>query len=261
MSTQGRLIRHDNLDLYVEERGDGAPTLVFLHYWGGSGRTWTQVIDALADRFRCVAIDLRGWGRSGRDAEDYSLFAQAGDVEEIIAALDLKDVVLVGHSMGGKIAQILAAQSLPVVRGVVLVAPAPPTPIYLPEDQKRTMLESYASPEGVQGALQILTNRPLMEEQRRQVIEDTIGGAQGAKLAWISEGMTLDISDLAKAISAPVYVVMGSADQVEREADLRETLMPLLRDARFEILEGVGHLSPLEAPRSVAEAISDFLAV
>jgi pimeloyl-ACP methyl ester carboxylesterase len=260
MSATGRRILRDDLNLYVEDQGDGAPALVFLHDWGGSGRTWTQVIDALADRFRCITVDLRGWGRSDRHAEDYSLFTQASDTEWVIAALDLKDFVLVGHSMGGKIAQIVAARHPPGLRSLVLVAPAPPTPFLISDDHKRMMLESYASPDGVQRALQILTFRPITDEQSRQLTEDTVGGAQGAKQAWVSQGMALDISDMAAAISCPVGVIVGSADRVQTEAELRGTLLPLMPQARFEILEGVGHLSPLETPVSVAEAISDFLA-
>lgn len=261
MSARVLTVRHGDLDLYVEDRGEGAPALIFLHYWGGSGRTWRQVIDALADRFRCIAVDLRGWGHSNRHAQDYSLFTQASDVERVIQVLDLKDFVLVGHSMGGKIAQILASRHPPGLRAVVMVAPAPPTPILIPEEQKRAMLDSYASPEGVQVALQVLTHRQLTEDQTRQVTEDTVAGADGAKLAWVHDGMALDVSNQAAAIRVPVSVIVGSADQVERESVLRQTLLAVVPQARFEVLEDVGHLSPLEAPSSVAEAISDFLAV
>jgi len=257
----GQSIRVDNLDLYAEDTGEGAPALVFIHYWGGSRRTWSDVIASLADRFRCIAIDLRGWGNSDRHANDYSLFTQASDAERIIEAVDAKDFVLVGHSMGGKIAQILAARQPPGLRGLVLVAPAPPTPIVLPDEQKRRMLDSYATPAGVQNALEVLTHRPLNDDQRRQVTEDTVGGAEGAKLAWVSQGMALDISEQAAAISVPVCVIVGSADQVERESVLRQTLLALVPQARFEILDGIGHLSPLEAPGSVSDAISGFLAV
>jgi len=261
VSVTGRSVRVDDLDLYAEDRGEGAPTLVFIHYWGGSSRTWSEVIGLLADRFRCIALDLRGWGKSDRHAQDYSLSAQASDVEHVIEAFDVEDFVLVGHSMGGKIAQILAARRPRGLRALILVAPAPPTPILIPDEQKRGMLDSYATPDGVRDALQVLTHRQLSDDQRRQVTEDTVGGAEGAKIAWVSQGMALDISEQTAAISAPACIIVGSADQVESEAVLRQKLLALVPRARFEILEGVGHLSPLEAPGSVADAISDFLAV
>ena len=110
MSAHGQRIRLAQLEIYAEEEGEGSPALVFIHYWGGSRRTWSEVIAPLSSRFRCIAVDLRGWGKSDRPVDDYSLFAQADDVEGVVEALNVKDFVLVGHSMGGKIAQILAGR-------------------------------------------------------------------------------------------------------------------------------------------------------
>ena len=125
--------------------------MVFLHYWGGSRRTWSEVIGRLSDRFRCLAVDLRGWGKSEHHAKkDYSLSAQADDVEGVINALNLKGFVLVGHSMGGKIAQMLAGRRPEGLQAVSSRrAPAPPTPLLVPDTQKRMMLASYTMPEGM----------------------------------------------------------------------------------------------------------------
>jgi pimeloyl-ACP methyl ester carboxylesterase len=259
MSIQAHNIRVGQLEIYAEEEGEGSPALVLIHYWGGSRRTWSQVIAPLSKRFRCIAVDLRGWGESDRHADDYSLFAQADDVEGVIAALNVKDFVLVGHSMGGKIAQILAGRRPDHLRAVVLVAPAPPTPLHAPDAQKRSMLESYTTPEGLGEALKIISHRPLTIAQRLQVTEDSLGGAEAAKLAWVSQGMALDISKQTASIAVPVCVVVGSADQVEKEAALREALLPLVPHAKFETIDGVGHLSPLEGPAELAQAISDFV--
>src|SRR5271156_4877649 len=178
MSVQGHNIRVGKVEIYAEEQGMGGPTLVFLHYWGGSRRTWSEVIGRLSDRFRCVAVDLRGWGKSDHHAEDYSLSSQADDVEGVINALNLKDFILVGHSMGGKIAQILADRRPDGLRAVVLVAPAPPTPLLAPNERKRYMLDSYTTPEGIEDALKVINHRPLTSAQRAQVTEDSVGGAE-----------------------------------------------------------------------------------
>ena len=260
MSAHGHRIRLAQLEIYAEEEGEGSPALVFIHYWGGSRRTWSEVIAPLSSRFRCIAVDLRGWGKSDRPVDDYSLFAQADDVEGVVEALKVKDFVLVGHSMGGKIAQILAGRRPDGLRGVVLVAPAPPTPLHVPDAQKRSLLASYTTPEGIGDALKVINHRPLTIAQRLQVTEDSLGGAEAAKIAWVSEGMALDISKQTASIAAPVCVIVGSADEVEKEAALREALLPLVPHPKFVTIEGVGHLSPLEGPDEVAEAISDFLA-
>jgi len=162
--------------------------------------------------------------------------------------------------MGGKIAQMLAARRPHGLRSVVLVAPAPPTPLNAPEEQKRTMINSYTTPEGIVDALKVVSHRPLTLAQRLQVTEDSLGGALGAKITWVSQGMDLDISKQVASINIPVYVIAGSEDQVEKETALRNAFLPLVPHARFETIKGVGHLSPLEAPAEVAEAISAFLA-
>ena len=214
----------------------------------------------LSDRFRCIAVDLRGWGKSDRHNEDYNLFTQADDVEGVIEELNLMDFVFVGHSMGGKIAQILAGRRPVGLRAVLLVAPAPPTPLNVPDTQKQSMLNSYTTPEGIGDALKVISHKPLTLAQRLQVTEDSLGGAQTAKVAWISHGMGLDISKESASITVPICVIVGSEDQVEKEAALREAFLPLVPHAKFETIAGVGHLSPLEGSDEVAEVISDFLA-
>ena len=119
--------------LHVEETGDGAPALVFLHYWGGSTRTWRLVIDRLASSARCVAIDQRGWGLSSAPATGYTIGDLAADARGVITTLGLSDYILVGHSMGGKVAQLLASQRPHGLRGLVLVAPAPAKPALIPD--------------------------------------------------------------------------------------------------------------------------------
>ena len=247
------------LNLYVAQQGSGPIAIVFLHYWGGTSRTWAPVVDRLSERHRCVAVDLRGWGRSDRTATDFSLDIQAADVEAVIAELGLTDFVLVGHSMGAKIAQIVASRRPTGLRSLVLVAPAPPTPVIISDEEKQMRLGAYRSEEGLAMVLGILAERPLSEAHRRQVVEDTLGGQEAAKEAWIARNMAVDISGAAAAIEVPVDLILGSADQVETEAVLRREIPRFIRHVRFHMINGVGHLPPLEAPEEVAAIIAGTL--
>ena len=96
--------------IHVAENGAGEPALMFLHYWGGSSRTWRGVIDRLGGKPRCIALDQRGWGDSVAIDGRYDLRTMADDAEGVAGALGLSRYVLVGHSMGGKVAQIIAAR-------------------------------------------------------------------------------------------------------------------------------------------------------
>jgi len=252
-------IPSNGVRIHVTQQGDGDPALVFLHYYGGSSRTWRFVMEALSGRHRTVATDHRGWGRSEAPATGYRIEDLANDAQGVIQALGLRRFVLVGHSMGGKTAQLLASRRLPGLEGLVLVAPSPPSPMRLSDEQRAAMAGAYASRASVEWVVdQVLTALPLSAEVRDQVVADSLAGAPQARLAWPDIAMLDDITREVSAIDVPVLVIAGDRDQVDRIETLREELMPRLPGARLQVLPGVGHLSPLEAPGQVASAIADF---
>lgn len=248
--------------LRIDDRrapSDSDAALVFLHYWGGSAATWRKVMADLRDEVRCIAINQRGWGGSTAADGRYDLESLAADVRAVIAGLGLHRVILVGHSMGGKVAQIVARANPPEVLGLVLVAPAPPTPMPVPEDVRRAMLQSYQTAEGVEQALAALAGPRLPVEDRQGVAADTLAGAPEAKSEWTERGMIADLGLTPGEIEVPVTVLVGSVDQVERPDRLRAIFGEVVPQARFVELPEVGHLAPLEAPTAIASACRDML--
>src|SRR5262249_45276330 len=150
------------------------------------------------------------------------LAAMADDVQGVIGAVGLQRFVLVGHAMGGKVAQIVAARRPASLQGLVLVAPAPPAPMPIPEAQRGAMEASYGSREGVQQARTVLAGSSLSEDSRERVIEDTLRGAPGAKREWTERGMIQDVSAGLEAVTIPTIVVIGDSDRVEQESVLRQ---------------------------------------
>ncbi len=254
-------IQSNGIRIRVSEKGHGDLALVFLHYYGGSSRTWQFVTNELSDNYRTVATDHRGWGHSDAPEAGYTIGDLADDAQGVIEALGLKRYVLVGHSMGGKTAQLLASRRLPGLEGVVLVAPSPPSPMVVSDEQRTAMVGAYASRESIGWVLDnVLTVTPLAPERREQVIEDSLRGAPQAKAAWPNVAMREDISADVAAINVPVLVISGELDKVDRVETLRAELLPRIAGAHLEVLPGIGHLSPLEAPSAVAAAIRRFVA-
>jgi pimeloyl-ACP methyl ester carboxylesterase len=144
------------------ENGAGEPALDSLHYWGGSSRTWQNVIERLRGRPRSITLDQCGRGDSVVADGRYDLAAMANDAQAEVRAFELKRYVLVGYSMGGKVAQIVAARRPEGLAGVVLIAPAPPTPMPVPKEQRAAMLESYQSRDGALQALSVLAGKLRM---------------------------------------------------------------------------------------------------
>jgi 3-oxoadipate enol-lactonase len=251
----------NGIRINIRERGKGTPSIVFLHYWGGSSRTWDGVIAELSEHHRCIATDHRGWGESDAPDTGYRLADLADDAQGVIEALKLDHYLVVGHSMGGKTAQLLAARRPVGLRGLALVAPSPPSPTTLAPDQREALLHAYDSRESIAYVIDhILTALPLPEAQREQLIADSLRGAPQAKHAWPTSMMLEDIRSEVARINVPTLVLAGERDQVDTTMVLRAELLPHITGARLQVLSGAGHLSMLETPQLVAQAIEHFIA-
>ena len=256
VETNGAVLRVDD---------SGTPSdgtaLLFLHYWGGSSATWRKVVALLRDEARCVAVNQRGWGGSLATDGRYDLAAMADDVIQVMDRLDLRRVVLVGHSMGGKVAQMIAKSGPERIAGLVLVAPAPPTPMPVSAEVRAGMLQSYGSAEGVEQALAVLAGPSLPAQDRPLLVRDMLTGAPEAKREWTDHGMIADLRIARGDLTLPTTVLVGSLDQVEAPERLRAIFGALAPQVDVVELPGVGHLAPLEASEPIADACRAALAV
>ncbi|MFJ2363741.1 alpha/beta fold hydrolase [Pseudomonas sp. NPDC087697] len=253
-------VASNGVQIHVKDQGVGSPVIVFLHYWGGSSRTWDDVLAALPAGYRTITPDNRGWGKSDGPATGYALDDFVNDTLAVIAALDLKHYVLVGHSMGGKIAQLFASRRPVGLVGLVLVAPSPPCPLVLPLEVRAAMETAYDSRESVGMAIDhMLTAKPLSPKHREQVIEDSLRGAPQAKAAWPNSTSHEDITHEVTAINVPTLVIAGELDRIDPVATLEAEVLTRIPQSTLQVLPGTGHLSPLESPTEVAAIIRDFV--
>ena len=125
----------DGTTIVGEVSGKGDTALVFLHGWCGDRNFWKYQVKPFAAEFKVVAIDQAGHGESGKDRKDWTIDSLAGDVAAIVKELDLKRVILIGHSMGGPVA-LLAAKKIPgVAVGVVGVDTLQNVEFKMPEER------------------------------------------------------------------------------------------------------------------------------
>lgn len=111
----------DGVAVRYEVHGAGTPAVVFVHGWSCDRRYWRRQVGHFAARFTVVTVDLAGHGESGTGRQRWTMPAFGEDVVAMADALDLRDMVLVGHSMGGDVV-VEAARRLPArTRGVVWV--------------------------------------------------------------------------------------------------------------------------------------------
>lgn len=259
----------DEVTLHYETIGQPSsslPSLIFHHYYGGSPATYKHVLSHPGlESFHKVLYHARGWSPSTGTHEPgaYGITQLSSDLSAIISETGLVSheagYILVGHSMGGKVAQHYAATNTsPSPRGLVLVAPAALGGLDFPPEIKAKQRAAYQSAEGVRFALEnVLTARPgtLDEEAMNQCIQDSLRGNEAATAAWPDYASAEDYGELEGKIKVPVLVLRGDKDF---ERDLVGQLGAEL-GWTHKTIEDCGHLIPLENSECLSEEILRFV--
>lgn len=244
--------------LAYSSQGRHAPTFVLMHYLGGSHRTWFPTVPYLDAHHHCVAIDTPGFGDSA-DAAVLDVQRFATQLDSAIRALALTDVILVGHSMTGKIALAIAATHPDYLKGLVLVAPSPPTP----QPTTAADLKSQLAYAGTRAEAEQHVDTASANRLPDAIREVAIADAQAANLdtfhAWAEHGSQEDWSSRIGRLDYPALIICGGEDDRVPAADVQaQVTLPHLPQGRIHVIEGAGHLLPMEAPQALAEVLLRF---
>lgn len=247
------------------ERGAGPP-LVLVHGFTGSKENWLPMVAELPRRHRVIVPDLPGWGESTRLAEaDYGIAAQAERLAAFLAALELREADLVGHSMGGAIVGVMAARDPERLATLTLMNTAGVS--FEPNDFARRILagelpfnvEDRAGwqrlvddlfvvkpflPARLADVL-IARNRESHEFHRR--VMDRLRGDEQRLL-----------EQALPAIALPTLVLWCDGDRV-LDVSAVDTLVRGLPRAELEVLGGCGHMPMMERPAATANALEAFV--
>ncbi len=233
-------------------------TYLALHYWAGAGHEFDYLRSLLPAGAQLLAPDLPGFGaQAAPEGFDYSVDSYADWVAAFSIEHQLDEYILVGHSMGGKIALALAARQPTGLRGLVLLSPSPPSPEPISDKDRAASLAAYGKPEEAKKTFANITNRPLPTEVRAQVIADNLRTSQAAWDAWLEHGSKEDISSRMHAILVPCRLLVGEDDRAIPLAAQRKQTLPLLPGGTpLTVVPGAGHLLPYEALGECAESFS-----
>lgn len=250
----------NNINLFVKDEGIGNPTLVFLHFWGGSSATWNGITSLLKEDHRCISYDSRGWGKSDKPETGYSIDSLAIDALALIDELKLDNYIIVGHSMGGKVAQYIAAQKPVGLKKLILVAPSPSVSTLLPQDMADVMRNAYTSIEGINGTIDsVFKGADIKPEVREELVSGMLNHTNDSRLGWTDIALKEDVSAGVDQIKIPVLIIAGQYDIVDTPERLEAEVQAIIPGSQMEIISGVGHLSMLQKPEIVAELIADFI--
>jgi 3-oxoadipate enol-lactonase len=257
--------RSEGVELYWESTGAGAPVLLVMGL-GMAATGWWRTVPVLAERFRVIAFDNRGVGRSARPAGPYSVAQMADDAIAVLDAAGESAAHVYGISLGGMIAQELALRHPGRVRALVLAATTPggsaavaPNEATLAFFHRRGEMPAE---EGVWASVPYnyapATRREHgariaqdIEQRLRYPIEPQPYAAQ------LAAALGHDALSRLGAITAPTLVVHGEHDRMVHP-DNAALLAGAIPGARLLMWPGAGHLLPTDAPE-VDRAVGDFL--
>ena len=236
--------------------GTGKTALLFLHYFGGSQRTWSHVVDSLSKDHRCITADLPGFGDAAV-IPGYTVADMQDAVRELVASLAPSPVVLIGHSMGGKVAMTLAAEPPENLQQVILVAPSPLVPEPMTEEQRATMTVANETREGAQ---QFVKNGALAlsEADVQTGVEDVLRANEEAWKAWPQHGTREDWSQRITKFAVRTDLIVGEHDEAIPLPFQRKHTLPLVEVSGGTLITipNAAHMLPYEAPRELAVAIA-----
>jgi pimeloyl-ACP methyl ester carboxylesterase len=222
------LLERDGVRLAYREYGGAGAPVVLLHGLAGDSDEWAETAERLRERHRVVALDARGHGRSERLPADVSRAAHVADVAFVIEQLGLAPVALIGQSLGGNTAMLVAAERPDLVASLVLAEAGP--------------AEDPAAPAAVEEALRRRQDPPFDVELMVRTLAEPVGRSYWEE--W-------------ERIECPTLIVRGGDGTMS--AAEAEAMVERRPETRLVEIPGAGHDLHLDRPAEWARTVADFL--
>ncbi|KAF8849454.1 alpha/beta-hydrolase [Acephala macrosclerotiorum] len=253
-------------DCHSENANPSLPTALLLHGLGSSSCFYATIIPSLKETVRCIALDYPGSGLSELGSDELSIDIIARDAIALLDELNIKEVIVIGHSMGGILASHLAATQPSRIKAVVLLGPVDPAPNLADIFQKRIEtikdngLEALADsiPSAATGSASTFLHHAFI----RSLILGTSEKGYIGLCGVIANAEKPDYG----AITVPLLVLAGEDDKASSLAGCEGILRAYgeaseggREDKRLVVLQGVGHWHCVEDSEGVAKHLQGFL--
>ncbi|MDP6635362.1 MAG: alpha/beta hydrolase [Phycisphaerae bacterium] len=250
------VISSDGVAISYDISGSGEPTLVFVHGWCCDRTYWRHQIPRFAKRYRVVAIDLGGHGDSGLNRSGWTIESFGRDVAAVVKALDLKRVILIGHSMGGPV-NISAAGDLPGrVTGLIGVD------CYNDIDAEYNAYDTNGFVSALRANFTSVTASSVRsmfvadsdEDLVEQVIADMSSTPPAVGAGAMRSFLKFDRIAALKGLGVPIRCINSDRRSTDVPAGKRYAM-----SFELKFIKGVGHFPMLEAPEEFNKLLADTI--
>jgi pimeloyl-ACP methyl ester carboxylesterase len=256
-------ISADGVSIAYEVRGEGVPALVFVHGWCCDRSYWSEQLPHFAKKYKVVAIDLAGHGDSGLNRKEWTMGAFGEDVVAVVNKLNLDQVVLVGHSMGGFVILEAARQLPQLVIGLVGVDTLHDFQKKLTQEQ----IDDWVTPlhadfvEGTRNFVRTMFTPNSDSTLVEKIVADVSSAPQEVGLGALEGYIDFQNNEIIRVlqeVKAPITCINSDMNPTNIETNQHHS--PAFK---AKIMSGVGHLNMIEDPetfnRLLEETIQEFV--
>ncbi|MFX1575683.1 MAG: alpha/beta fold hydrolase [Promethearchaeota archaeon] len=246
----------EEVTLYYEENGDGFP-LLLIHGQLSDLTSWRYQITPFAKHYRVIAVDLKGFGKSTKPRKEYPVHSHADDLKTLLDHLNITQTHVCGLSMGGMVAEVLTIKYPQLVKGLVLADSAAMIADYAVSDRLTLMDDHDMNWFADWGTKKILR---LASDEAKNHVREMIRRVDKTdyRLAILSTA-GFNIANALKTISTPTLIIQGEKDETVPMWHA-EQLKSWIPDAKFIVMKGASHMTPVDNPEEFNQLVLDFLA-
>lgn len=276
-----RLDLGDTLNIAYVEEGAGEETILFIHGLGGYLPIWKKNIENLKQDFRCLALDLPGFGKSSKKEFSYSIPFFVKTIKAFLNHQSIEKVHLVGHSLGGQIALHYNLQYPNEIESLILMAS---TGMESFTEDQISLMKTFVSPQSIKNMSPSRIKSDLagnfyqkkLPEEAQFMLDDRLRLTSAPDFNFFALAVSRSVAAILDAplmnelknVQTPTLIVFGEDDQlipnryfnpelsIERIAKKTEEA---LADSQFEIIKEAGHMLPFEQAEKVNVFIREFL--
>lgn len=268
---------NDGVNLAYQEAGKGQP-VVLLHGWSQSAALFKHQMETLSDRYRMIAVDLRGHGESDKPDFGYRMGRLAKDLHDFLTALKLKDIILVGHSMGCSVSWgYLDLFGDKLIKKLVLID-EPAWVMTTPDmtDEEKANLGGIADAEGTvglylglrgpdatavtQGFVGSMLTPDIPADIKAWIMEENFKFPREHAAELALHHICIDWRDVIQRIKVPTLVIGGKASHVPWQSQIWiHEQIPNSELMIYEADEGGSHFMFLENPEKFNQMMIDFV--
>lgn len=251
----------DDVRLHIRQQGSG-PVVLFIHGFPLDSTMWIEQLAALSDKRRCVAVDLRGFGRSSPvNGEPLTMERHAADLAGVLDIISEERADIVGHSMGGYVALAFADNYPERMRSLSLVDTRAGADTDEAKKGRDAMAERVIS-EGRAGlavSMQQALLSPNASTRARARLRTMIENCPYETILGALAGMRdrPDRSSALESIHVPATVLVGEYDTVT-PPDSATAMAEAISEATLARIPDAGHMAPIEQPHAVSAALTSL---